>query len=254
MTTCTPKLALIDLDPLLYQYGYCQLPDGRPLSGTIAAKAMMNKIEDITNKAGCYDWFGYVSGSGNFRESIATIKDYKGNRKDREKPPLYAYLKGYLISEHSRVRVSEGCEADDCLSIHQMSQLSGEDCNTVICTLDKDLEMVPGYHYRWERQSVKEIPTWYQTEIGGLRAFYKQCLTGDGVDNIPGLYGIGPKSAYLSRIDGFGDEAAMFELVQSLYQKWYGNYGDKFLLEVGRLLWMQRYEGELWSFPEVKGV
>tara|TARA_R110000824_G_scaffold208044_1_gene393619 strand:+ start:503 stop:1330 length:828 start_codon:yes stop_codon:yes gene_type:complete len=267
-------ISLIDLDPLVYQYGYLQLPDGRPFPARMAARMLDEKCEDIRLKSGGDTWIGHVSGAGNFRVGLATIRKYKGTRSESERPPLYGYLRGHLMQK-SNVVVANDEEADDTLSIAQYKDYAAaksrynsyieddpieeqqlgsfEECqwmlNTVICTIDKDLDMVPGLHYRWSKGNVKEITTWYQSVDGGLIAFYKQCLTGDSVDNIPGLRGVGPKSTHVTKLDSLEPDAAL-DYVKQRYTEWYGNYGDEFLLEVGRLLWMRSEVGELWNFPE----
>lgn len=248
-------ISLIDLDPLVYQYGYLQLPDGRPFPARQAAQMLDEKIVNIMEKSGGSSWEGHLSGTGNFRIGIATIKPYKGTRSESERPPLYGYLRGHLMQK-SNVVVSEGEEADDTLSIRQYKAWNEADPldfmsqTTVICTIDKDLDMVPGLHYRWSKGNVKEICTWYQEPLNGLLCFYKQCLTGDNVDNIPGLRGIGPKSTHIARIGECTTEGEAFDYVRDRYREWYGAYGDEFLLEVGRLLWMRSEVGEMWNFPE----
>jgi hypothetical protein len=255
-------ISLIDLDPLVYQYGYLQLPDGRVFPPKMAARMLDDKIEDIRSKSGGDSWQGHISGHGNFRNSLATIRTYKGTRSEADRPPLYGYLRGHLMQKPNVV-IANDEEADDTLSIAQYNDYnialliceSKGGCvkdyvNTVICTIDKDPDMVPGLHYRWSKGNVKEICTWYQDPLNGLRCFYKQCLTGDSVDNIPGLRGVGPKSTHIARITELEEDGAMLEYVRDRYREWYGSYGDEFLLEVGRLLWMRSYEGELWNFKE----
>ena len=239
-------MALIDLDPIVYQYASLQFPDGRPFTTRLVEEYTLQKILKIVERAGAADWSGFLTyGPDNFRIDVATIKPYKGNRKDREKPYHYDYIRGWL-SDFSNVRMVFGMEADDALSLQQyrdfeqVTRTQGTEYNTIICTIDKDLDMVPGWHYRWEKSGVQEIAPWFQTEIGGLRCYYKQLLTGDSVDNIHGLYGVGPKSAYLSRLDEMDTEEDMVQLVTSLYEKWYGNYAQQFLEENKKLLWMLR--------------
>jgi len=50
--------------------------------------------------------------------------------------------------------------------------------------------MIPGSHYNWNKESVYQV-----SSDQGLRFFWQQVLTGDSVDNIIGLKGIGCKTA-----------------------------------------------------------
>ncbi len=239
--------ALIDLDPIVYQYAELKFPDETYMPARFASQLAMNKIESIVEGAGADSWVGYLThGPDNFRIEVATIREYKGNRKNKERPRHYDYLRGWL-SDHPNVHMVFGMEADDALSIYQYKELGKTD--TIICTIDKDLEMVPGWHYRWSKGNVKEIEPWIQTRIGGLRSFYCQLLTGDSVDNIHGLYGVGPKSTYISRINEMVDEQDMAKLVLELYHKWYGNYAEQFMSENAKLLWMKRTIDDDWEIP-----
>jgi DNA polymerase-1 len=87
-------------------------------------------------------------------------------------------------------------EADDLMAILQTK-------DTVICTIDKDLLQVEGWHYQWElrgtsvngKEWVKEARFFEQTELDGTRLFYEQCLKGDASDNVKGVSGIGEGKA-----------------------------------------------------------
>jgi 5'-3' exonuclease len=142
-----------------------------------------------------------------------------------------------------------GHEADDEISIDARSAWR-DGIDVVICSRDKDLDMIPGQHYSWGTSAQKEKPMWFQDEIGGIRCFYKQLLTGDSVDNIPGLYGVGKSSALLEHIDEFDNELSMYEYCFEQYEKRFGSYAHQFMLENGRLLWLLTYPGELWNGPE----
>lgn len=241
--------ALIDLDPIVYQYADMKFEDESPIPASIASSHALSKIESILEGAGADTWIGYLTfGPDNFRFDVATIREYKGNRKGREKPHHYDYLRGFL-SDLPNVHMVFGMEADDALSIEQCK--GGE---TIICTLDKDLDMVPGWHYRWSKGNVEEIKPWFQDEVSGLRCFYKQLLLGDGVDNIHGLYGVGPKSNYISQLDEMVDEESMVRHVLGLYRKWYGNYAEQFMSECGKLLWMKRSINDNWEIPTYENL
>ena len=175
-------------------------------------------------------WF-YLTGSGNFRKDLATIKVYKGQRPP--KPEHLPATRDQLV-ERWGAEVVDGQEADDAIGI-KATGLQG-DC--VIVSVDKDLLMIPGTHYNFVKQGWTKVD-----QEQGDYFFYKQLLTGDQVDNIQGVPGIGPKKA----------EKAYQECttVQEMYQKALEMYkGDTdALLENARLLWLRRYEGEMWEPP-----
>jgi 5'-3' exonuclease len=105
-------------------------------------------------------------------------------------------------------------------------------------TIDKDLDMIRGWHYNFVKEQL-----YYVTEKEAIKNFYTQILTGDRVDNIPGLKGIGPVKAK-KILDGCETEDSLFKAVLDKYD----NDIDK-LTERGRLLWIRRKEKELWKPP-----
>lgn len=204
-------------------------------------KEMLNPIMD---KTGAQEYMIFLSGPENFREEIATLQPYKGNRDPNNKPFYYNKLKSVLITDHLAT-ISDRQEADDELGITQM-ELNARDVDTVICTRDKDLRMIPGKHYHFDTKLVTEV-----SEIEGLRTFYTQMLVGDTIDNIPGIKGIGPIKAKRLLKD-CKEEEDMFKVVREKYQEQYGSDAHKYILETGRLLWIRRNRDELWEPPNVK--
>lgn len=199
--------------------------------------------------AGLEDVTIFLSGPENFRIELATLKPYKGNRDETHKPIHGPAIKEFMLKTYNTV-VSDGCEADDELSITQHECLAqGED--SVICTLDKDLDMVPGFHYNFVKRELYHVDP-----ADCLVYFYRQMLTGDTVDNIPGIKGIGPVKAQQiipwpdEDPDPHVTEQDWYDRVRALYVQTYGEEkADEALLEVGRLLWMQTKRGEMWIPP-----
>jgi len=116
---------------------------------------------------------------------------------------------------------------------------------TVICSRDKDLLMVPGYHFCWSvgGKKAKKHETvdepFFVAEIQGMRWFFKQLLMGDkSVDNIPGLHNIGEKSALVKKIDDMDSVEDMYAHVRKQYENYFGSYWKMFMHENARLLWM----------------
>jgi hypothetical protein len=143
-----------------------------------------------------------------------------------------------------------GMEADDRLGIEQCKNLvlsnNGEDLDvivytkqSIICSLDKDLNMIPGWHYNW-RNNEKYL----QDELSALRCFYCQLLTGDPTDNILGLFGVGSKSSYVNSVNECTDEFDMYAVCRMAYEQRFGNHWWKFLIENAELLWILRSEDD----------
>ncbi len=242
-------IALIDTDILLYEIGSYTDDEGHPLSWPLIKSRADAKIKKITKSAGCDDYRLYISGPNNFRDREGTIRPYKGHRT-APKPHHYAALKNYFTTSKNfegKVIITDGWEADDQLSIDQCKKLwlvNGKKGleyvpNTCICSRDKDLNMVPGHHYSWPSGKQKEKELFVITQEEGIHWFFTQLLTGDLVDNIPGLYRVGPTSAkYL--LGGLSGALSLYTRVQEQYEKRFGSYWELFMHENARLLWMMK--------------
>lgn len=131
---------------------------------------------------------------------------YKANRIGADKPFLYDECVWYLNKKYEPVTARAGLEVDDELGILQWEDYlrarniadkrgwqyvyKNNEARTCICTVDKDLDVIPGWHYNPTKQEV-----YWVTEEQAKRAFYKQVLTGDTSDNVKGLDRVGPKTA-----------------------------------------------------------
>jgi len=109
----------------------------------------------------------------------------------------------------------------------------------VICTIDKDLDNIRGWHYNFQRNDL-----YYLSEKETIKHFYKQLLTGDRTDNIPGLKGIGDKRAEKILAD-LEDEKDLYNAVLEEYK-----YNREYLLEQGQLLWIRKQKDQMWTLPE----
>ena len=227
--------ALVDADIILYEFGNVKKDDGvTPLPWPFIVSRVDARIINICESVAADSHTLYLTGSGNYREHTATIVPYKGNRPS-EKPYWHQHIKRFLI-EHRDAVLVEGMEADDALGIEQCRYPD----DTVICSRDKDLNMIPGWHYSWSAGNQKEKPMWYIGELDALKSFYSQLLTGDSTDNIPGLYGVGKSSKLLDTIRSSSDELEMYLFVKQEYIKRFGSYWELFITENARLLWICR--------------
>jgi 5'-3' exonuclease len=183
----------------------------------------------------------FLSGDNNFRYQI--YPEYKANRT-APKPRHLTAVKQHLRDKYN-AQVSDGCEADDLLGIAQCSQQ-----NTIICSIDKDLRMIPGWHYSfeisgkgWNRPAEKV----QVEEFDGLKKFYTQILTGDSTDNIKGASGIGKVKA--ARIlESCGTEAELLEAVAEQFSS------EEELLMTGQCLWIFRKPNDIWRIPQFEAI
>jgi hypothetical protein len=261
--------ALIDADVLTYSIGSFTNPhpflkdaDGEkvlmPCSSAAIHAFCEADIVKIMEGAGCDSYELFISHDDNFRKEVAKTHPYKFKRADNEKPYHHATVKDYFVDVKGAT-VVPGIEADDALALAQTM-------DTVICTIDKDLLMVPGLHWNWRKDELKEVD--YDE---GLHWFLTQLLTGDwSTDSIIGcghvedkVYGPKAKKAgqgYQARV-GIGPKAAenllmgvsglaKLEVVKVAYQAEFGMGWKMTLNEMANLLGMGLSRDNLWSYDE----
>lgn len=184
----------------------------------------------------------------NFRDSVATIKPYKGTRKS-EKPFHFDNITAYLLGNY-RYNLSNGLEADDLLCINQYGRT-----DTIICSRDKDVRQCPGWHYSWECGAQPSFGPTLVDNKGviwkdgdkirgvGTKFFFYQMLVGDSVDNIPGCPKVGPVKAYALLADlttRKEHEQAVIDCYRAVYPDSYRDMVE----EQSKLLWMVREYNE----------
>lgn len=269
-------LVVIDGDVLRYELGAVAIEKTevfgivaeRPWPDCDVDELVDQRIQSIIERCGANEYEVYLTGPGNFRFDIATIKPYKGNRASIQKPYHWGTVSRRLLSKWG-ARVVEGIEADDALALRATEATrAGIDC--VIASRDKDLRQVPCKHYSWAcGENQPEIPVYDVDELGsieavahhapsgtyytlkgmGLKFFYGQILVGDSTDNIPGCPRVGPVKA-LEILQHCENEEQMFERVAREYLKRYGDGWKSALEENARLLYLIREKGWLEATEE----
>lgn len=222
--------ALIDADSLIYAVGFSANDVEAPYAISRLEATMIELCMDIE----CDDYKGFLTGKGNYRNDIAVTAPYKGQRV-ADKPTHFTALREHLINSWGFV-VTEGIEADDAVAIAAYAEPEDD---TIMVHIDKDLNQLRGWHYNYRKKEKYYVP-----EFAGLVSFYTQMLTGDRIDNIKGIKGIGPvKAAKL--LKDCTNEEELYEAVLKAYD------GDTArVLENGQLLWLQREKGQLWQPPK----
>lgn len=192
----------------------------------------------------------FLTGTGNFRDEVATIRPYKGNREKTQRPLLYGDLRRWLAGEYPTV-TTYGWEADDIIA----TMASERRWKPIIVHVDKDLLQLPGRHFipgKGGRTVSKQ---------GSLAFFYRQMVTGDTADNIPGVYKAGAKRAEALVNKGMSEQE-MWDAVLGEYQASIARYGEatgyghmtarEAAIENARLLWLVRTGkgSPLWLPPD----
>jgi hypothetical protein len=253
-------MLVIDYDILLYEFGFGMEKVDDWYTVQVAIDKFHKRLFD---KFGTYNYTGYLNGDSNFREVVAVTHPYKGTRKS-EKPKWYKDIKDYL-SHCYNTEFIHGAESDDGMSIAITSNP-----NSICCSRDKDLRTTSGWHYSWATKTTKEKPLEFidahgyleYTEKskgsnaltgGGNMLLYSQALTGDKVDNIVGITGVGLKGAF-TLLKKATTERELYDIVLLQYQEKEDKPLER-LHENMNLLYMVRgYDdkGELimWEIPE----
>jgi len=175
----------------------------------------------------------FLTGTTNFRTEVGVTAPYKGNRVDKPKPVKIPVIRDYLVDQYGAI-ISDNEEADDLISIWATDY--GDDA--CIVSIDKDFDQVQGWHYNFVKDNL-----YYVTEEEGIRFLYEQILTGDRVDNIIGLKGVGPVKAKKALAE-CATEVEMFDKCVEMY----GGNQDR-VIENAQLCFLRRYPEQLWTPP-----
>jgi hypothetical protein len=174
-----------------------------------------------------------TDGGNTFRDKLATIKPYKGNRDPNHKPTYYDEIREHLVLEHDALLYNKW-EADDAAGMLVSAQPNAE---YIIVSIDKDLDQLPGLHV--DPKHIEDGEYWV-SPVEAWCSFYAQMLSGDSSDNIKGLSGIGPvKAAKL--LHGCETPEKMCQVVWHAYQERYSENALQAFRENADLLYLLRH-------------
>ena len=256
--------ALIDGDILLHEIGWSAQPIDPETkerfvmdwdrAASLLERSLNFMLEDTKSTAFKFflsdtRWWAEQQGREhipNFRYERAKTKPYKGTRKS-DKPFHFNNLFSHMVNTYGAEVEVGGLEADDAMAIYQTNSPEA----TVICSRDKDLRMIEGWHYSWPCGKQEAVGPHYTDLIGGLLKkkglgygvsfFYYQMIVGDAVDNIPGLKGKGEAFAVKLLQNTPKRVEDLHNAVFSEYSK--ANCVEQFY-EMADLLWIKRNRDE----------
>ncbi|WP_448338879.1 DNA polymerase I [Desulfovibrio piger] len=174
-----------------------QRSDGFPTNSLVVVSRVLLRI--LREERPRYFAFVQDGKDPNFRHEIFPL--YKANRDAtpedlvRQLDPIHRMVRALGL----RLEVSQGCEADDCIA--SLAARFAAEHPVIIVSGDKDLKQCLGPNvYMWDPASKEEklvSEADFTAESGVTPAQWPdvQALIGDTSDNIPGVPGIGPKTA-----------------------------------------------------------
>ncbi|MES2961514.1 MAG: DNA polymerase I [Pseudomonadota bacterium] len=194
-------------------------PDGTPVGAVYGFTNMLIKLLaglNVTHAAVVFD-----SGSKTFRNDIYPA--YKANRPPcpEELIPQFSIVRESAESLNLSILEKIGFEADDIIAtIAKKAEIEGYE--VLIVSSDKDLMQLVGeniHMYDSMKNRMIGIPQVIEKfEVGPEKVLDMLSLIGDTSDNIPGVKGIGPKTA-AELIKQFGNLENIFENLHQIKQE-----------------------------------
>jgi len=213
------ELAIIDADSIAFAITAAMDKDTQGYPEQVytvddISASVSNWLALIEEETECKDYKMYLTGRSSFRKQI--MPEYKANRDGLYRPPMLSDAKRVMVEEFGAEFAEDGYEADDEVGQIGLDYwIEGVEDNCVICSIDKDLDTIPGWHYRWPTFN-KEGALYFVTEEEAMHSYWKQVLSGDSGDGVKGLPKIGPKKAEVF-LHGCVDEEGYFDACEQAY-------------------------------------
>lgn len=249
----------IDGDVIVYSAGYASDAGAKqqgltetPIENSLFnAKLMINSIVDRFMPCNVTVYLSSTDPQVNFRNHI--YEQYKANRKETAKPSNYREIRKYLVDKY-RAKIASFGEADDSLG-------TAVGARTIIASVDKDLLMIPAWHWRIRQEKGIRVDDPGHLELiektdskgkvkkelfgTGLKWFIAQLMMGDKIDNImKPKKGFGAVAVY-EFLKKHKTVPEMFRGVADFYEDNGRTVGD-FLVNC-KLLWIAREPGQVFT-------
>ena len=223
------KLFLVDAYALIFRGYYAFIKNPRINSKGVDTSAIMgftNSLFDVIKRENP-DYIAVCFDKGGSHDRTKIFKEYKANRDETPEAIKIAvpYIEKILKSLNIATVVKEGYEADDIIGTIA-KKAKQKNLKTYMVTPDKDFaQLVEKDIYMYRPVFGGGYETWGIDEV--LKKFEINktsqvidflAMKGDSVDNIPGLPGVGDKTAK-KFISEFGSLEGLFENTDQLKGK-----------------------------------
>ncbi|MFL2607550.1 MAG: DNA polymerase I [Flavobacteriaceae bacterium] len=223
------KLFLVDAYALIFRGYYAFIKNPRINSKGVDTSAIMgftNSLFDVIKREKP-DYIAVCFDKGGSHDRTKIFKEYKANRDETPEAIKIAvpYIEKILKSLNIAIVVKEGYEADDIIGTIA-KKVKQKNLKTYMVTPDKDFaQLVEKDIYMYRPVFGGGYETWGIDEV--LKKFEINktsqvidflAMKGDSVDNIPGLPGVGDKTAK-KFISEFGSLEGLFENTDQLKGK-----------------------------------
>lgn len=224
------RVFLVDAYALIFRGYYAFIKNPRINSkgiDTSAIMGFMNSLLDVIKRerpdhlAVCFD-------KGGSADRVEMFEAYKANRDETPEAIKVAvpYIQEILKAMHIPIMVKEGYEADDVIGTLS-KQAEKQGYQTFMVTPDKDFAQLVSeniFMYRpksfgggYETWGIPEVQKKFEVE-DPLQVIDFLGMMGDASDNIPGLPGVGEKTAK-KFLKAYGSMEGLFENIHELKGK-----------------------------------
>lgn len=217
------KLVLIDGSGFIYRSFYALPPlkrsDGLPIGAAFGFTKMLISI--LTNNSFQYLAIVFDKGKKNFRHEI--FPEYKQTRREtpEELIPQFEIIRKACEAFNIDYLEEDGFEADDIIASYTRRAVK-DGYKVKVISGDKDLiQLLNEGAEIYDPMKSKSIDDLYVYEKYGIKPYMMRdflSLAGDTSDNIPGVKGVGPKTA-ANLLNTYGDIDGIYESIDQISQK-----------------------------------
>lgn len=216
------KALIIDGDSIPFKASYgCR-------SVNHAIEKVDTILKNIFSHTGVNNYVIILKSSENYFNYRKIIEPTYKKTRNKDAPKFHDDVKKYIINNYN-CYIINGAESDDVYASLMVNFKEISNLQPIGVSIDKDLLIVPGYHYNYDKKTyvdiqdpmgdiTHDVKTNKVKSWGKLR-LYQMLLQGDAADNVKGIQGIGQIRSFhiLRRVKN--DNNSCFQIVKSYYTR-----------------------------------